>query len=261
MQATAAGGLVMLVMLACAHAIPEEDRASVLSDLTYLVQERTKNAPPEVAEYDTEQFASLMNRIVQQAGKMRIVMNKLGISDTDSVQKVEEHFIKLGESHDDLGEGTTSREQLRLHGLQARACVKHAVSCSHMAASCHATPKHCKPVVEHCSRAAAACGVGESKKVDNGPANPEPKHWEKTKKEQGFLPNPPPTGYFKKKKEPTKSKSKPSSPQIQAKPNHAISLIEEEAGEDNDFAIDDDSESLDEQLTQAQAEAEEEVGL
>merc|ERR1719409_1752151 len=97
-------------------------------------------------------------------------MNKLGISDTDSVEKVEQHFIRLGESghHGDLGEGNTSEEQLRLHGLQARSCVKHAVTCSHMAASCHATPKHCKVVVENCSRAAAACGVedvGESEKA------------------------------------------------------------------------------------------------
>merc|ERR1711959_594544 len=188
----------VLALVVCAYAIPEEDIHSALSDLTSLVQEQ--KSAPEVAEYNVEQFATLMNRIVGQAGKMRVVMNKLGISDTDSVEKVEQHFINLGESghHGDLGEGNTSEEQLRLHGLQARSCVKHAVSCSHMAASCHATPKHCKPVVEHCSRAAAACGVGESKNVDNGPANPEPKHWEKTKKEKGFLPNPPPAGYFKK---------------------------------------------------------------
>merc|ERR1719409_1504517 len=94
----------VLALVVCAYAIPEEDIHSALSDLTSLVQEQ--KSAPEVAEYNVEQFATLMNRIVQQAGKMRLVMNKLGISDTDSVQKVEDHFVKLGESHHDLGEGT-----------------------------------------------------------------------------------------------------------------------------------------------------------
>merc|ERR1711959_161860 len=103
----------VLALVVCAYAIPEEDIHSALSDLTSLVQEQ--KSAPEVAEYSVEQFATLMNRIVGQAGKMRVVMNKLGISDTDSVEKVEQHFINLGESghHGDLGEGNTSEEQLR----------------------------------------------------------------------------------------------------------------------------------------------------
>merc|ERR1711990_1308722 len=118
----------MLALVVCAYAIPEEDVHSALSDLTSLVQEQ--KSAPAVAEYNVEQFATLMNKIVGQAGKMRVVMNKLGISDTDSVEKVEQHFIRLGESHahGDLGEGDSSEEQLRLHGLQARSCVKHAVT-------------------------------------------------------------------------------------------------------------------------------------
>merc|ERR1711924_585452 len=86
----------VLALVVCAYAIPEEDIHSALSDLTSLVQEQ--KSAPEVAEYSVEQFATLMNRIVGQAGKMRVVMNKLGISDTDSVEKVEQHFINLGES-------------------------------------------------------------------------------------------------------------------------------------------------------------------
>merc|ERR1719478_970517 len=196
----------VLALVVCAYAIPEEDIHSALSDLTSLVQEQ--KSAPEVAEYSVEQFATLMNRIVGQAGKMRVVMNKLGISDTDSVEKVEQHFINLGESghHGDLGEGNTSEEQLRLHGLQARSCVKHAVTCSHMAASCHATPKHCKAVVENCSRAAAACGVedvGESEKAKEEKIVEQPKGVKeglKSKPEKSFLPNPTPSGYFHKKK-------------------------------------------------------------
>jgi len=60
----------------------------------------------------------------------------------DSVEKVEQHFINLGESghHGDLGEGNTSEEQLRLHGLQARSCVKHAVTCRFVSFRHHAMP-------------------------------------------------------------------------------------------------------------------------
>jgi len=279
----------MLALVVCAYAIPEEDVHSALSDLTSLVQEQ--KSAPAVAEYNVEQFATLMNKIVGQAGKMRVVMNKLGISDTDSVEKVEQHFIRLGESHahGDLGEGDSSEEQLRLHGLQARSCVKHAVTCSHMAASCHATPKHCKAVVENCSRAAAACGVadiGESEKDEDEDEkatadHPEPKHWEKSKPEKGFLPNPTPAGYFHKKKKaaPKKAakkakkkvvkkkvvKKKEAKKKATKKVKHApaIELIEEEAGEDDHdlarFQVDDDSEALESELSEAEAEAEAEA--
>lgn len=243
----------MVVLVTFAQAIPTEDNMQAVGSLLNLVQEQ--KAPPQVAEYDVEQFATLMNRIVQQAGKMRIVMNKLGISDTDSVRKVEEHFIRLGESHHDLGEGTATEEQLRLHGLQARLCVKHAVTCSHMAAGCHATPKHCKQVVEHCSQAAAACGVGESMKTKK-------KEKEKAKSDSEM----------KIQKDETKGKKKPAtvtssahheekSGQPHKKAADTISLIEEEESDnDDDLALDDASESLDEQLSNAQAEAEELAG-
>merc|ERR1712072_1063254 len=253
----------VLALVVCAYAIPEEDIHSALSDLTSLVQEQ--KSAPEVAEYSVEQFATLMNRIVGQAGKMRVVMNKLGISDTDSVEKVEQHFINLGESghHGDLGEGNTSEEQLRLHGLQARSCVKHAVTCSHMAASCHATPKHCKAVVENCSRAAAACGVedvGESEKAKEEKIVEQPKGVKeglKSKPEKSFLPNPTPSGYFHKKKAAKAAKkAKKHAP--------AIELIEEEAGEDEHddlarFKVDDDSEALEDELSEAEIEAETEA--
>merc|ERR1712022_67337 len=100
-----------------------------------------------------------MNKIIMRASKMRVVMNKLGISDTDSVQSVEEHFLKLSKAHADLGEGMTNEEELRVHGLKARSCVKHAMGCSSMAAKCHGLPGDCKGVVETCSRAGAACGI------------------------------------------------------------------------------------------------------
>merc|ERR1711924_506696 len=269
----------MLALVVCAYAVPEEDVHSALSDLTSLVQEQ--KSAPAVAEYNVEQFATLMNKIVGQAGKMRVVMNKLGISDTDSVEKVEQHFIRLGESHahGDLGEGDSSEEQLRLHGLQARSCVKHAVTCSHMAASCHATPKHCKAVVETCSRAAAACGVedvGESEKAKEEKIVEQPKGVKeglKSKPEKSFLPNPTPSGYFHKKKAaPHKSKKsvKKKAPKKKAKAakkaKHApaIELIEEEAGEDEHdnlarFKVDDDSEALEDELSEAEIEAETEA--
>jgi len=270
----------VLALVVCAYAIPEEDIHSALSDLTSLVQEQ--KSAPEVAEYSVEQFATLMNRIVGQAGKMRVVMNKLGISDTDSVEKVEQHFINLGESghHGDLGEGNTSEEQLRLHGLQARSCVKHAVTCSHMAASCHATPKHCKAVVENCSRAAAACGVedvGESEKAKEEKIVEQPKGVKeglKSKPEKSFLPNPTPSGYFHKKKaaphkakKPVKKKAvkkKAKAAKKAKKHAPAIELIEEEAGEDEHddlarFKVDDDSEALEDELSEAEIEAETEA--
>merc|ERR1712093_434121 len=265
----------VLALVVCAYAIPEEDIHSALSDLTSLVQEQ--KSAPAVAEYNVEQFATLMNKIVGQAGKMRVVMNKLGISDTDSVEKVEQHFINLGESHahGDLGEGDSSEEQLRLHGLQARSCVKHAVTCSHMAASCHATPKHCKAVVENCSRAAAACGVedvGESEKAKEEKIVEQPKGVKeglKSKPEKSFLPNPTPSGYFHKKKAAPHKAKKPAKKKAKAakkakKHAPAIELIEEEAGEDEHddlarFKVDDDSEALEDELSEAEIEAETEA--
>jgi len=158
-------GMGLLACLWIAHAVPEES-ASAVGDLLSLVQEEKMSAHEVIADYDPEQFAGMMNKIIVRASKMRVVMNKLGISDTDSVKTVEMHFIKLGKEHADLGEGMQTEEELRLRGLQARSCVKHATSCSRDAAGCHDEPKFCKSVVEGCTRAAAACGInhlGESK--------------------------------------------------------------------------------------------------
>merc|ERR1712216_692332 len=256
--------LVLCVALfACAQCEEDEPVGGMLG----LIQ--VSESVPQVAEMDAEEFAGLMNKIIHKASEMRGVMNKLGISDTDSVRKVEQHFIRLGEQHHDLGDGATSEEELRLHGLRARSCVKHAVTCSHMAASCHATPKHCKAVVENCSRAAAACGVadiGESEKDEDEDEkatadHPEPKHWEKSKPEKGFLPNPTPAGYFHKKKMVKKKvvKKKEAKKKATKKAKHApaIELIEEEAGEDDHdlarFQVDDDSEALESELSEAEA--------
>jgi len=156
--------VALLLCAALAHAVPTEDSSEAIGDLMMLAQERT-GPVPTVSHYTREQFAVLMNKIIMRASKMREVMNKLGISDTESVRQVEQHFVALGEEHEDLGDGMTNQEDLRLHGLRARECVKHATSCSRMAAGCPHGPKHCKSVVNHCSRAASACGIGESKKV------------------------------------------------------------------------------------------------
>merc|ERR1712072_174901 len=104
---------------------------------------------------------------------MRVVMNKLGISDTDSVAALEQHFVHLGQEHADLGEGMTSQEELRAHGLKSRACVKYATSCSRQAAGCQGAPKDCfsdSKVVDGCTRAAATCGVGDSADPKDDPA-------------------------------------------------------------------------------------------
>merc|ERR1711935_1166859 len=124
------------------------------------------HAHQEVAEYSAEEFAGMMNRIISKASKMRVVMNKLGISDTDSVKAVEAHFIKLGKEHTELGEGTANEEEMRLRGLQARSCVKKATSCSREAAGCDREVKYCKSVIAGCTQAASACGIsnlGEAK--------------------------------------------------------------------------------------------------
>jgi len=138
--------------------VPEADPAV---ELMSLVQEEYQKP----TAFTSGEFAKMMNKIIMRASQMRTVMNKLGISDTDSVKTVEQHFIKLGEKSE-LGEGV-QEEDLRLRGLQARSCVRQATSCSRDAAGCHDEPTYCKPVVERCSRAAAACGIGslgESKK-------------------------------------------------------------------------------------------------
>merc|ERR1711924_488738 len=113
----------VLALVVCAYAIPEEDIHSALSDLTSLVQEQ--KSAPEVAEYSVEQFATLMNRIVGQAGKMRVVMNKLGISDTDSVEKEE----KIVEQPKGVKEGLKSKPLWRTARVrQLRAVSKMSAS-------------------------------------------------------------------------------------------------------------------------------------
>jgi len=154
--------LTLVVCVAGATAIPSEESIMAMGDLMTLVQEKEASVP-QVADYSREEFAGLMNKIIGQASKMRVVMNKLGISDTESVQAVEAHFIKLGEEQEDLGDGMTSEEELRQRGLQARNCVSHGTSCSRMAAACPHSPKHCPQVVKSCARAASSCGIGESK--------------------------------------------------------------------------------------------------
>merc|ERR1712070_67088 len=154
--------VVLPLLVCCAHAIPKEwnmeDGAAMLSLL------QMDSAPSEDAtSYTDEEFAGLMNKIIMKASEMRVVMNKLGISDTDSVKSLEDHFTKLGEAHKDLGEGVLDKEELRSRGLQARECVKHAFSCSKEAATCP-QPSQCKQVMEGCTRAASACGVGQLEK-------------------------------------------------------------------------------------------------
>jgi len=191
--------LVAIFAAAYALDVPEEHIAAV-DDLLILVQEEKMRAP-QVDDMNQEQFALLMNKIIMRASKMRVVMNKLGISDTDSVQSVEEHFLKLGKEHADLGEGMTNEEELRVHGLKARSCVKHAMGCSSVAAECHGLPSDCKGVVETCSRAGAACGIrglGESA------------HTKKKKKKKSS-----------KAKHDSKSKSAPAKPPKAAKATKA----------------------------------------
>merc|ERR1711934_1294469 len=164
--------LVLALLLAVAvDAIPEEDRITAgedllnSEDLMALVQEE-KMIAPDVGDMSPVQFSLLMNRIIIKASKMRVVMNKLGISDTDSQAALEQHFIRLGKAHSDLGEGNISGEELRQRGLQARSCVKHASSCSQYASKCNGDPTKCQSVVENCSHAGAACGItglGEGK--------------------------------------------------------------------------------------------------
>ena len=98
----------------------------------------------QAAHYNTETFALLMNKMIDRASKMRIVMNKLGISDTgglstgcgspelycvaESVKTVETHFIKLGKEHADLGESIEDEEELRLRGVFTLWFSKHLMT-------------------------------------------------------------------------------------------------------------------------------------
>merc|ERR1712070_1013576 len=150
------------------------ETSSAVGDLLSLVQEEKLDGHEEIADFGPEEFAGMMNSIIMKASKMRVVMNKLGISDTDSVKTVEKHFIRLGKEHADLGEGMENEEELRLRGLQARSCVKHATSCSRDAASCHGPIGECAQVVKGCTQAAASCGVrrlGEAKDDKKAAAN------------------------------------------------------------------------------------------
>lgn len=143
------------------------------AELVALVQEGESEPPTDVATFSAAQFAGLMNALITRASRMRVVMNKLGISDTDSQQVLEARFVQLGNSHADLGEGMNTAEEFRKHGLKARSCVKYAGMCSRQAAGCSGAPKDCfsdDKEVEDCTRAAVVCGVG----VDLGESN-EPK--------------------------------------------------------------------------------------
>jgi len=149
--------LLVVAMASVVNAIPEA-HVEAVEDLVALGAGE-KMAAPEVGDMDQIQFATLMNKIIERASKMRVIMNKLGISDSESAQAVEQHFVNLGQAHRDLGEGNMNEEELRARGLQARSCVKHAMSCSRIASSCHGEPAQCKSVTENCSRAGAACGI------------------------------------------------------------------------------------------------------
>jgi len=156
--------LAFLALAATAAHEPSDDFEDHVGALVVLMQQGETEAPVDVASYTAEQFSGLINKIITRASQMRVVMNKLGISDTDSVQDLEEHFVRLGTQHADLGEGMTSVEELRQHGLKARACVQYATSCSREAAGCQGSPSECfgdDKVVVGCTRAAASCGVGE----------------------------------------------------------------------------------------------------
>jgi len=261
---------VALVLCVALFVCAQCEEAEPIGDMLSFAQ--ISESVPQVAEMNAEEFAGLMNKIIQKASEMRGVMNKLGISDTDSVRKVEQHFIRLGEQHHDLGDGATSEEELRLHGLRARACVKHAVTCSHMAATCHATPKHCKAVVNNCSHAAAACGIGEDKKVKKKKKKavakevttpkvapkPTPKKAEPKKKVKQTKPKAKASTHSTK----PKAKEPKGTPIAKGKPG-VINLLQESAEESEDnnmdaFRLDDESEALDEELEEAQNDADEE---
>jgi len=223
--------LVAIFVAASAVDVPEEHITAV-DDLLTLVQEEKMHAP-QVNDMDQEQFALLMNKIIMRASKMRVVMNKLGISDTDSVQSVEEHFLKLGKAHADLGEGMTNEEELRVHGLKARSCVKHAMGCSSMAAKCHGLPGDCKGVVETCSRAGAACGIrglGESAHTKKNKKSAKAKHDSKSKS----APAKP------KKAAKVKKASKTTAPKPEPKEEEELLEVEEAKDDEEEHTVADD---------------------
>jgi len=174
--------LAVLALVACigAQAAPE-GFFNHAGDLVTLMEESETDTPTDVASYNAEQFAGLMNALITRASKMRVVMNKLGISDTDSVHSLEQHFVDLGNEHTDLGEGMTTAAEFRKHGLQARNCVEYAGKCSRQAVGCQGAPSECfsdDKELEDCTRAASVCGVGdlgESKDTAAAPAKKEAK--------------------------------------------------------------------------------------
>merc|ERR1711871_1528795 len=154
--------LAVLALAAClgAQAAPEGFFVHA-GDLVSLMEEAETNTPTDMASYNAEQFAGLMNALITRASKMRVVMNKLGISDTDSVRSLEQHFVDLGNEHADLGEGMTTAAEFRKHGLQARA------------------------------RAASVCGIGdlgESKDAAPAPKKAEEKKAPAKKEEKPAAP-------------------------------------------------------------------------
>merc|ERR1711871_1814822 len=187
--------LAVLALAAClgAQAAPEGFFVHA-GDLVSLMEEAETNTPTDMASYNAEQFAGLMNALITRASKMRVVMNKLGISDTDSVRSLEQHFVDLGNEHADLGEGMTTAAEFRKHGLQARACVEYAGKCSRQASGCQGAPMECfsdDKELEDCTRAASVCGIGdlgESKDAAPAPKKAEEKKAPAKKEEKPAAP-------------------------------------------------------------------------
>jgi len=261
--------VVLLIVTVNAVEIPEE-HVTAVDDLMVMMQEENMPNAPQVNDMDPEQFSELMNRIISRASKMRGVMNKLGISDKDSVQAVEEHFLKLGKAHRDLGEGDTTDEDLRVHGLKARSCVKHATKCSGLAATCHGeSPVDCNSVVASCSRAGAACGltgIGESvspKDTKKKVKASKPQDDKKQKQKQGEKLTVAKNSLkahteTKKKKKPIRSMPSKTG---QQPPAHEDEDDEEliEDDESSDDAENDAADLLDEQLALISFDAEQEM--
>merc|ERR1711871_118769 len=187
-------------------------------DLVSLMEEAETNTPTDMASYNAEQFAGLMNALITRASKMRVVMNKLGISDTDSVRSLEQHFVDLGNEHADLGEGMTTAAEFRKHGLQARACVEYAGKCSRQASGCQGAPMECfsdDKELEDCTRAASVCGIGdlgESKDAAPAPKKAEEKKAPAKKEEKPAAPakKPKTPTPAKKEKAPAKKEKAPA---------------------------------------------------
>merc|ERR1711871_1299842 len=201
-------------------------------DLVSLMEEAETNTPTDMASYNAEQFAGLMNALITRASKMRVVMNKLGISDTDSVRSLEQHFVDLGNEHADLGEGMTTAAEFRKHGLQARACVEYAGKCSRQASGCQGAPMECfsdDKELEDCTRAASVCGIGdlgESKDAAPAPKKAEEKKAPAKKEEKPAAPakkpKTPPLNPAAGKKEEKKAPAKKEAPPTPAKKEKAL---------------------------------------